>query len=47
MKKFLFALLLGATVLASASPVLAEVETTRPDVPEGVVVTMPPETDWR
>lgn len=48
MKKFLLALLLGATVLASAAPVLAEVATPRPEgLEEGIVVTVPPDTDWR
>lgn len=48
MRQFVFALLLGATVLASAAPVLAEVPTPRPEgLEEGIVVTMPIDRDTR
>lgn len=51
MKRFLFAALLGVTVLATAGPVLAEGETpTRPEgLTEGVVVMVPmppPDSYW-
>ena len=48
MKLLMLAALLGVAVLATAGPVLADGESPRPEgLPEGVVVTMPPDWDWR